>query len=156
MPADVCVRCHGWPAAFGITIGLILITALFKWMSLPRALHLPLSSDCALHERTCAAAWSSGQLHLTLGPRPLQCLTPLQVAVQLAGTGPRVVEVDFQAVDFPAAFHRAVLQPVGERLYAGEAVLPLCATGRVRWQAQGVIDYGGRRVVAPFLFETEG
>jgi hypothetical protein len=156
LSADGCVPCHGWPAAFGITIGLILITVLFKWMSLPRALHLPAPSDCALHERTCAAAWSSGRLSLTLGPRPLQCLTPLQVEVQLAGTTPRAVEVDFQAVDFPEAFHRAVLRPVGERRYAGEAVLPLCSTGRVQWRAQGVIDYGGRRVVAPFLFDTEG
>ncbi|WP_127475754.1 hypothetical protein [Sulfurivermis fontis] len=156
LAAEGGVRCHGWPAAFGITIGLILITALFKWMSLPRVLHLPAPSDCALHERTCAAAWSSGRLYLTLGPRPLRCLVPLQVEMQLAGARPEAVEVDFQAVDVTEAFHRAVLRPVGERLYAGEAVLPLCSTGRVHWQAQGVIDYGGRRVVAAFLFETEG
>ncbi|MEW6646411.1 MAG: hypothetical protein AB1450_04390 [Pseudomonadota bacterium] len=156
LPAEDCARCHGWPAAFGITIGLILITALYKWMSLPRALHLPAPADCALHERACAAVWTGGRLLMTLGPRPLQCLAPLQVEMQLAGARPEAVEVDFQAVDVPEAFHRAVLRPVGERLYAGEAVLPLCSTGRVQWRAQGVIEYGGRRVVAAFLFETEG
>jgi hypothetical protein len=145
-----------WAAAIGALAGAVLVTALIRWVTWPRDLLLAPVTDCALHESSCAASWRDGRLGLALGPQPLRCLSPLAVAAQLDGALPAELVVDFQGVDVPEAFHRTVLTPAGGGSYAGEAMLPLCATGSMRWQARVVARYGRRSVQAFFPFVTKG
>jgi len=145
-----------WAAAIGVLAGAVLMTALIRWVTWPRDLLLAPVTDCALHESSCAASWHDGRLGLALGPQPLHCLSPLAVAAQLDGALPAELVVDFQGVDVPEAFHRTVLAPAGGGVYVGEAVLPLCATGSMQWQARVVARYGRRSVRASFPFMTRG
>lgn len=156
MVDDVMVapcRC-GWAGLIGALTAAVLVTLLIKWMTLPRQLQLTAPVECLLHDSACTASWSGGALRLGLGPHPLRCLSPLTVEMTLVGAVPHEVSVDFQGVEFPEAFHRAVLQARGDGRYVGEAVLPLCARGSLRWQAQVVMDDGRRRIRAPFPFVT--
>lgn len=146
-------RC-GWAGLIGALFAAVLLAILIKWMTLPRLQQLDTTAECFLHEGACAAHWSGGALHLELGPLPLRCLAPLAVELSLMGPAPDEVSVDFQGVEFPEAFHRVVLHPASDGRYLGEAVLPLCARGGLRWQALVVMDDGRRRIRAPFPFVT--
>jgi hypothetical protein len=64
------------------------------------------------------------------------------------------VPVDFAGVSMNMGFNRPALAQAGPGRFAGQAVLPVCVTGRMTWQATVLIDAGSRRIAVPFRFEA--
>ncbi|MBS4095260.1 MAG: hypothetical protein KGZ83_00305 [Sulfuricella sp.] len=149
-----CLPC----ALIGVLLGALAVVVLVKLMVLapPKAITLPLDATCSLSSATCAATLpDGGRLEFTLGPQPVPLLKPLSIALRIEGSSARALEVDFNGVNLPMAFNRADLTPAGNGQYAGQAILPLCANGRMAWQATVLVEDGQRRIYVPFRFETE-
>ncbi len=112
-------------------------------------------AGCDLQAGACDARLpDGGQLRLALSPRPLRPAVPLEVAVDIEGGGADRVAVDFAGVDMAMGYHRPVLASVGPGRFAGQVTLPVCVTGRMRWQATVLVESGRTRTAIPFRFDT--
>jgi hypothetical protein len=117
---------------------------------------LPLDETCSLSRETCAARLPDGEmLVFSLGQRPVPILKPLTLEIHIEGSNIRPVEVDFSGVDVPMAFNRAYPAPATDGVYTAQTMLPLCASGRMVWQASVLLEKGDSRLLVPFRFETE-
>lgn len=150
---------HLLHALAGLLAGALAVTALVKIMVLApkQELLLPPVAGCNLSTETCEARLPDGEkLSLAMTPRPTPLLSPLALEVRIDGKAARPVEIDFSGVDFPMAHTRAYLKPDGAGRHTAEMRLPVCAYGRMTWQAAVRIESGGRAVIVPFRFETQG
>jgi hypothetical protein len=111
--------------------------------------------SCDLQRGECTAVLpQGGRLRFSLTPQPIPVTTPMTVSVAIAGMTADKVAVDFAGVDMSMGFNRQVLSTAGTGKYAGEAVLPVCVTGRMLWQATVLVESGGTRIAVPFRFEA--
>jgi len=109
--------------------------------------------DCDLHQTACGAELpGGGRLTFALTPRPVPAARPIEIEVTLEGMAARTVEVDFAGVDMAMGFNRPVLVAAGEGRFVARAVLPVCVTGRMAWQATVVVEAGAQRIAVPFRF----
>ncbi|MDD5391279.1 MAG: hypothetical protein PHD37_18230 [Gallionellaceae bacterium] len=116
---------------------------------------LALDESCSISSETCAMPLpDGGRIEFVLGPRPVRLLSPLKLEIRVSGSNARAMEVDFTGVNTPMAFNRAYLIPSGNGVYGAQTSLPVCATGRMVWQATILLESGGRQILAPFRFET--
>lgn len=117
---------------------------------------LPLDETCSLSRETCSVRLpDGGTLKLSLGPRPVPLLKPLTLEIHIAGSNANPVEVSFTGVNVPMAFNRAYPAPFTDGVYTAQTTLPLCASGRMVWQASVLLEKGDGRILVPFRFETE-
>lgn len=111
-------------------------------------------SGCDLNRSPCGATLpEGGRVVFALTPRPVQVTTPLTAEVTLEGVTAERVAVDFAGVSMNMGFNRPQLAGKENR-FAGEAMLPVCVTGRMAWQATVLVDTGRARIAAPFVFEA--
>ena len=111
--------------------------------------------NCDLHKRACAARLpDGGRIELSITPRPIPMIAPLQVEVKTAGLEATKVEVDFAGVDMNMGYNRPELAPSGSGKFASEAMLPVCVTGKMAWQATVIVETGRQRIAAPFRFNS--
>jgi hypothetical protein len=114
-------------------------------------------SGCDLHHGACTASLpQGGKLRFTLVPRPIPVMSPFEMVVELEGAGAVAdkVAVDFAGVDMSMGFNRPDLHAVGAGRFTGEAILPVCVTGRMTWQATVLIESGRTRTAVPFHFDA--
>jgi len=140
-------------------LGIILIAVIGYKLSpllLPKAdVSATVEPGCDLHRRACAAQVpGGGRIELSIAPRPIPMVTPLQVEVATAGLEPVKVEVDFAGVDMNMGYNRPELAAVGPGRFASEAMLPVCVTGKMAWQATVIVESGRQRIAAPFRFNS--
>ena len=137
----------------------LAITAAVKLSPLlnpPQKVSLPLNAACNLNQGPCVASLpGGGHLELSLDPRPIPVLKPLKLQVRTTGFKTGSVEVDFTGMDMKMAFNRPRLVPGKDGLFAGEATLPVCVRDQMTWQATVLVKSDGKRIEAPFRFETK-
>lgn len=142
-------------------LALVLIGAIGYKVSpllLPKA-DVTLSPDpgCDLHRGACTATLpGGGKLRFALTPRPIPATTPLEMAVEIEGAEAAAtkVAVDFAGVDMNMGFNRQGLPAAGAGRFTGQAILPVCVTGRMTWQATVLVESGRTRIAVPFRFEA--
>jgi hypothetical protein len=140
-------------------LGIVLIAVIGYKLSpllLPKAdVSATVEPGCDLHKRACAAQVpGGGRIELSIAPRPIPMVTPLQVEVKVSGIEPGKVEVDFAGVDMNMGYNRPELAPSGSGKFASEAMLPVCVTGKMAWQATVIVEAGRQRIAAPFRFNS--
>lgn len=113
---------------------------------------------CDLHRGACRVALpSGGSLSLSLSPRPIPVIAPLDMSVELEGASADRVMIDFAGVSMNMGFNRPRLDPVqgtaGHR-FIGQATLPVCVTGRMTWQATVLVESGAQRIAVPYRFDA--
>ena len=108
--------------------------------------------DCDLNLGACDVETDRGRVTLTITPRPILPLKPLQVVVTLQGFEAEKVELFFTGVDVDMGRLYYPLRQVGKGLFKGRASLSICAQSRMIWQALVIID---GTLQLPFRFETE-
>jgi hypothetical protein len=91
--------------------------------------------DCDLNRGACAfplAGGGSGRIEFD--PHPLPLMRPIAVTVRVP---PEVVSarLDFQGTAMDMGFNQVTLRPTGPGVLGGSAMLPVCATGSMRWRA---------------------
>ncbi len=110
---------------------------------------------CDLNARACAAELpGGGHLELSITPRPIPVVKPLQVQVRLTAMVADRVEIDFSGVSMDMGRHHQILVADGQGVFSGQAMLPVCVTGRMAWQATLVVNSAGRRIAVPFVFDA--
>lgn len=117
---------------------------------------LALDESCSLSSATCTMSLpDGGRIEFTLGPRPVALLSPLELEIRVSGSKARALEVYFTGMNAPMAFNRAYLVSSKDGVYGAKTGLPVCATGRMVWQATVLLEGSDRQILAPFRFETE-
>jgi hypothetical protein len=112
-------------------------------------------AGCDLNKQACAADLPAGaRLELSLTPHPIPLVKPLQVSVSLSGMVADKVEIDFAGLSMNMGHNRKILVADGQGGFSGEAMLPICITGRMVWQATLIVESGRQRIAVPYLFEA--
>lgn len=144
-------------AVNGALVAMLLLAVLAKAVFLPHGpVPLKLDPSCRLDRGACSMALpDGGRIEFALAPRPIHLLSPLQLEIRVSGSAVHPLEVDFSGVSTPMAFNRAYLIHAADGVYSAQTSLPICATGRMTWQATVLLQAGERQILAPFRFETE-
>jgi hypothetical protein len=142
-----------------ILLALALIAVVAYKLSpllLPKAdLTLMPVAGCDLNERACRVDLpGGGAIELSLTPRPIPVVKPMQVAVTMNGVLARQVEVDFAGVGMSMGYNRVSLAADGTGHYVGQATIPVCVTGRMSWRATLMIETPTQRIAVPFVFDA--
>lgn len=154
------------PACFSV-VNLAIVLALASLATLGYKLSPRLHSSagqtveplagCDLNAQACAAELpDGGRVELSITPRPIPVVSPLRISAQLVGTSAEALEIDLAGVSMDMGEHRQSLVADGHGGFSGSAMLPVCTTGRMTWQATLLIGNGARRIAVPFRFEAPG
>lgn len=143
-------------------IGLLLIALVvvvgykLSPLLLPKAdVTVQPDAGCDLQRRACSVALpDGGKVELSLTPRPIPMIKPLQVTVGVEGAEATRVEIDFAGVDMNMGLNRPLLQKGEGGLYRGETTLPVCVTGAMDWQVTVLLETARQRVAIPFRFAS--
>lgn len=120
----------------------------------PADIRLTPDARCDIGRRACSLPLpGGGSVALGLNPLPPKVMQPLTVDVRI-DVPVRAVWVDFVGINMDMGFNRAELSPVGEGLWQGQVILPICASAEMRWEARVLMQHEGRMVEAPFAFVT--
>lgn len=114
----------------------------------------PLDPSCDLHQETCDSRFADGsKVSLSITPRPIKGLKPLQIQVRTEGIEAQSVEVDFSGADMNMGYNRPQLRQESAHHYSGTWVLAVCALDRMAWEATILIKTDKGVKAAPFRFE---
>ncbi len=114
-------------------------------------------STCRLGERACVTTLpGGGQIEFSIEPRPIPVLKALQLQATFRGSEVRKVDVDFAGSEMQMGYNRQPLerQDGSSQRFTGRAMLPVCSTGSMAWQATVLVDTGKSVVAVPFPFVT--
>jgi len=132
----------------------MLIAAAIGYLWLPRAdVALPLVEGCHLHRQACASPLPGGG-RVEVALESMAAAGPMRVTVSVTGVQADRVKVGFQGVEMNMGLHVLPLAAVDEGRFAGETTLPVCATGRMIWQATVLLEIGRKDISVPFRFES--
>ena len=144
-----------------VTIAILLIPlAVTVYLSLNDSdsdVTAPLDPACDLHRGPCQSVFPNGaKVSLSIEPRPIRALKPLQIWVQTEGIDAQSVAVDFRGVDMNMGYNRPQLKAVAAGQYAGTWVLASCGLEHMVWEATVLIETAKHKMAAPFRLETSG
>jgi hypothetical protein len=87
-------------------------------------------------------------------PGSIPLVKPLQVDVHIDGLAADKVEIDFAGPSMNMGYNRQALVAGGQGRYRGEAMLPVCVSGAMTWQARLLIDSRGQRIAVRFMVDA--
>ncbi|NOR51272.1 MAG: hypothetical protein GQ470_01510 [Gammaproteobacteria bacterium] len=108
--------------------------------------------DCDLNLGSCDIETAKGKVTLTITPRPIRPLKPLQAVVTLQGFKADRVELVFTGIDVDMGRFSYLLQQTEDGIFKGRVTLSICSQNKMIWQALVVID---EALQLPFRFESE-
>jgi hypothetical protein len=136
----------------------ISIVAVYKtWPILfPKtALKAAVDPTCDLRAGACKTRLKDGaSVTFSIEPRDIPVVKPLQLSVNLAGISAKSIKVDFSGVDMNMGFNRTKLSSVGEGVFSGQGMLPVCVWDAMEWEAQVLIDSQKGLISVPYRFIT--
>ena len=113
-------------------------------------------SSCDPGLRACIAALpGGGQLEISIEPRPIRPLQPLDLSIRISGLEARRVELDFAGSDMQMGYNRTVLAGADGR-FTGSTTLPICVSGSMVWIVTALLITEDQRVAVPFRFTAAG
>jgi hypothetical protein len=114
-----------------------------------------LDPSCDLHQGICHSLFPDGsKVSLSISPRPIEALKPLQIQVLMEGVEAQSVEVDFRGVDVNMGYNRPRLKQESMGQYSGTWVLAACALERMNREATILIRTDEGILAAPFRFKV--
>ncbi len=115
----------------------------------------PLDSSCDIQQGTCQAVFpSGGRVALSITPRPIQAMKPLEIQVTTEGIKAQVVEVDFRGLGMNMGYNRPRLDKQAEGQFSGSGMLAICVMDRMPWEATVLATTDEGILAAPFRFDT--
>ncbi len=123
---------------------------------LPQAdLTLPVST-CNPGFQVCTEILpNGGKLEFVIEPRPIRALAQLKLLATIKGIDARKVEVDFDGTQMSMGYNHTTLSGSNGH-FSGPAILSVCVTGTMEWEATVLIQSGNKRIAVPFRFEVAG
>jgi len=142
-------------ALLALTLGLSIYFN-FKGVFEPQVIAtLPVNSNCDLHAGGCRTNIpQGGSVNLTIEPRAIPLLKPLQLQVTTKDVDVSTIEIDFVGVGMNMGYNRPGLQKISEGQFTGEATLPVCVRRKMDWEARVLLHTPKGIIMAPFQFYT--
>lgn len=114
------------------------------------------TADCDINQGPCRVTLADGRTgEFAITPRPVALMQPLTLAWRDPALPPTArISVEFDGTEMSMGFNRVNLQADAAGVFRGTAILPVCATGAMRWQA--ILHVEGRGPGVRFLFSTPG
>ena len=139
-------------AMVALLIGIAVAGHLASPLLLPKAdVTASPEPGCNLQQRACGALLpGGGRIELSIMPRPIPILTPLQVEATVTGLRVSRVDVDFAGETMNMGYNRISLAPAGKARHAGEASLPVCVSGGMNWVITVLIETDRQRIAVPY------
>jgi hypothetical protein len=112
--------------------------------------------SCDLGAQPCHVRLpDGGEMRVEITPRPIQALAPLTIEVSLMDTSlaPNEIRLDFSGIDMEMGINRTRLRKTAPGRFHGQGTLPVCMTGRMRWQATFILE-GRKPFFVSFPFES--
>ena len=94
----------------------------------------PKGSLCDLGHGVCSAGPPTQQIVLSIEPRPIRPMQPLQVKLRIPVEAQHVT-LRFDGLDMDMGPNQIRLQNTGPNEWSGTATIPLCITGDMNWKA---------------------
>ncbi len=152
---------HGiWMGASAVAlVAAVAVTAIHRWSQLAGdseiAVMAPLDPACDIQAGTCEALFPNGsRVSLSISPRPIQALKPLEIQVTTEGLDAQAVEVDFRGLGMNMGYNRPRLMKEAEGRYSGSGMLAICVMERMAWEATVLARTDDGVMAAPFRFDT--
>ena len=115
----------------------------------------PLDPSCDIQTGPCEALFPDGsRVSLSISPRPIQALKPLEIQVTTRGMDAQAVEVDFRGLGMNMGYNRPRLQKEADGQYSGSGMLAICVMERMAWEATVLARTDEGVMAAPFRFDT--
>ncbi len=119
------------------------------------AAYASLEPSCDIQQGPCQAVFPDGsRISLSIAPRPIQALKPLEILVTTHGLDAQAVEVDFRGLGMDMGYNRPRLQRTAKGEYSGSGMLAICVSERMPWEATVLARTAAGVMAAPFRFET--
>jgi hypothetical protein len=117
---------------------------------------LPLSA-CDLSQTSCRIELPDGGVLIAeLTPRPLALLQPLTARLLLQDIPAQSAWLSLSGVSMNMPpFDPVSLQETLPGQFIGQAALPICVNGRMRWRAEFRITHQDRQLIAEFQFDSQ-
>ena len=147
-----------WGVAAFLLLALLAVAGFKLWPIInPQVvLSVPYDPSCDLQQGPCAAKLPNGQrVILSIEPRPIPLVEPIQFHVELDGIQAKKVMVDIQGMGMNMGINRPQLQQQSAERFSGEGMLPVCIRNSMEWEARVLLDTDNGTVAAPFRFVTE-
>jgi hypothetical protein len=133
------------------TVATALATG--AWLAGCSADRVPRPIECDLGRGPCAADTGLGRVALEISPRPIATMTPLNVVMD-ASEPLDDVALDLNGRDMEMGPNTVRLTAHSARRWQGSATIPVCLTGRMRWNATIILRRGARTERLSFEFES--
>ncbi len=115
----------------------------------------PIDPSCDIQQARCQAVFpSGGRVTLSILPRPIEALKPLEIQVTTEGLEARAVEVDFRGLGMNMGYNRPQLEKQAVGRYTGSGMLAICLSERMSWEATVLATTDKGVMAAPFRFDT--
>ncbi len=155
-----------------ILIAVLVSLAYYKnQQAKSQAIMLQLTADqsCDLQKTDCTLAWDKGNLPtakedlspakgfvtLSITPRPIPLVKPIQISVQLKNlSNIEAVAVDFKGTTMNMGPNNVKLTLAENNTWRGSGMLPVCIRNQMEWQADVYLQTPQGIIVAPFIFLT--
>ena len=146
-----------WTLAGGLAAAVLGVALYRAWPLLfPEARILGAAQPgCDLSKTPCEGRLpGGGRIRLSITPRPIPVVKPLEIEVTLKGVEADRVEVDFTGINMNMGFNRPVLEPAGPGRFRGRGVLPVCVRSHMVWEARVLAHTPRGLALVPFRFDT--
>lgn len=98
------------------------------------------TNPCDLNRGPCSFALTNGESgRIAFSPRPLPVMQPIAIRID-APTSTQTARLDFQGTTMDMGFNQTTLRRDDRGALMGSAMLPICATGAMRWRADLYFD----------------
>ena len=142
MSTSTTAPTNAWPAfwavlAFVALVGLGYMAAI-AWSKLnpPPSFTAQMGPDCNLRMTACTADFGDGKIiSLDMEPKTLPPMEPVRISVETSGMDPDHLTVAFTGVDMNMGLIKADMLDVGDGDFAGDAIIPICVSRQMTWQA---------------------
>jgi len=147
-----------WLIAAGLLLALLAVAGFKLWpMINPQVVTtLPFDPNCDLQSGPCVTEMPGGQrVTLSIEPRPIPLVKPLQFKVKVDGVEVNKVFVDIQGLGMNMGINRPQLKPQSAGSYSGEGMLPVCIRNSMEWEVSVLLDTDEGMISIPFRFLTD-
>lgn len=103
----------------------------------------------------CSVALPDGSIELSFSPRPIRPLQAFKARLRVRNLEVRSAEIDFEGTDMKMGYYRPPFNMTDGVLVA-DAILPVCVTGTMQWEATVMLTTSTGRIAIPFHFEVAG
>lgn len=109
----------------------------------------PALTDCSV------ALPNGGGIELSFSPRPIRPLQAFKARLTIRDREVRSAEIDFEGTDMKMGYYRPPFNRADGALVA-DAILPVCVTGTMQWEATVLLNTPTGQIAVPFHFEVAG